>query len=208
MLRPNDFTFLEASLVPKSINWCILCYGHKELYFQALEGTLSDKIQDLLAISVPCKRNKSTKASSRSDYSEETVKAFLETLNKEHTANLDKTNKVVDESANFCKETTQKVDKQISDARSFMSTFQNSFETNTAKANAMITSLGSTLRTEKDHIENVCTGIKTNNTEFHSSISSKIDKLHEDLAIKNKIMHKLPIKTKKNEGPIYLASTC
>ena len=78
-----------------------------------------------------------------------------------------------------------------------MSTFQISFETNIAKGNEVITILGCTLFTEKDHPENVRTGFKTKNTEFHSSISSKIDKLHEDLAIENKTMDKLTVKTKK-----------
>ncbi|CAI9265644.1 unnamed protein product [Lactuca saligna] len=64
----------------------------------------------------------STKASFSNDYYGEAIKAFLETLTKEHIANLDKTNKAVDDSASVCKETTEKVDKLIFDVRSFMST--------------------------------------------------------------------------------------
>ncbi|CAI9269824.1 unnamed protein product [Lactuca saligna] len=111
--------------------------------------------------------------------------------------NLDKTNQVVEASSYVCMDTTKKVDKLITDARSFMSTFQNSFEMNNAKVNVVITSLGSTLHIEKDHLEPVRTGIKIDNSKFHSSISSKIDKLHEDLAMENKIMDKLAVKTEK-----------
>ncbi|CAI9263909.1 unnamed protein product [Lactuca saligna] len=72
-----------------------------------------------------------------------------------------------------------------------------SFESNTTKANAVITSLGSTLRTEKDALEQVLTSIQSTNTEFQSSLSSKIEKLHEDFAMENKIMDDLAVKTEK-----------
>ncbi|CAI9299228.1 unnamed protein product [Lactuca saligna] len=109
--------------------------------------------------------------------------------------NLDKTNQVVEASASFCKEMTKKFDKLINDARYFMRTFHNSFETNTANANTLISSLGSALHTEKDKLEEVGTGIQFDNSELNSSISSKIDKLHEDLEMENKIMDQMIVKT-------------
>lgn len=51
------------------------------------------------------------------------MKPFLETLTKEHSDNLEKTNKVVDASASVCNIATEKVDKLIIDARSFMEKF-------------------------------------------------------------------------------------
>ena len=68
---------------------------------------------------------------------------------------------------------------------------------NTAKENAVVTSLGTIFRTEKDALEKVCTGIQSDNTEFHTSISSEIAKLHEDLTLENKITDEIAIKTEK-----------
>ena len=51
------------------------------------------------------------------------------------------TNHTVDASALVCKETTEKVNKLITDARSFMSTFEASFEYNMTKSNEAISSL-------------------------------------------------------------------
>ncbi|CAI9302917.1 unnamed protein product [Lactuca saligna] len=64
-----------------------------------------------------------SKTSTNDDYSQAMIKSFLETLTKEHTTNPEKTNQIVDASASICKETTEKVDKLINDARSFMTTF-------------------------------------------------------------------------------------
>lgn len=80
----------------------------------------------------------STKASSSDSYSQEAIKALIKTTLKEHAANLEKANKVVENSAVTCKEATKKVDKLNSDARSFMRTFQGSNETNTTKANISV----------------------------------------------------------------------
>ncbi|CAI9299962.1 unnamed protein product [Lactuca saligna] len=78
-----------------------------------------------------------------------------------------------------------------------MITFQTSFKTNTMKANAIITNLGSTLRTEKDTLEQVRSSIQSANLEFQTSLSSNIDKHHEDLAMENKIMDELAVKIEK-----------
>ncbi|CAI9279857.1 unnamed protein product [Lactuca saligna] len=59
---------------------------------------------------------KSTKTTTCGNYSQEIVKAFFETLTKEHSTNLDKTNQAIDPSAFVCKETIEKVDNLITDA--------------------------------------------------------------------------------------------
>ncbi|CAI9290383.1 unnamed protein product [Lactuca saligna] len=115
----------------------------------------------------------STKTSSRGDYSQETIKAFIETMTKEHSANLDKSNQAVEASTS------------------------NSFESNTMKADEVISSLRSTLRNKKDGLENICTSIQSDNSELSSFISSKIDKLHEYFFIENVIMDKLTINIEK-----------
>ncbi|CAI9280099.1 unnamed protein product [Lactuca saligna] len=106
-----------------------------------------------------------------------TITSFLDTLTKEHSANLEKTNKEVDTFASVCNETTKNVDKLIKDAHAFMEKFQSSFESNTTKANEVISRLGSTLKIEKAKLEVVRTGLQTDHSEFSSSISYKITKL-------------------------------
>ncbi|CAI9303030.1 unnamed protein product [Lactuca saligna] len=78
--------------------------------------------------------HQASKPSSTDEYSQATVKSLLETLTKEHSTNLEKMNKVVDNSATVCNKTTKKVNKLISDATTFMNNFQTSFELNTTKA--------------------------------------------------------------------------
>ncbi|CAI9282553.1 unnamed protein product [Lactuca saligna] len=139
----------------------------------------------------------SSKASSSEDYLQPTIKYFFETLTKEHSAKLEKTNKVVDASASVCNDTTEKVDKLITNPRLFMEKFQSSFECNTIKANEVISSLGSTLKTEKAKLEQVRCGPQTDNVELNSFILSKITKLQDELAAENKIMDALVVNTKK-----------
>ncbi|CAI9303753.1 unnamed protein product [Lactuca saligna] len=68
----------------------------------------------------------SSKASSSEDYSQVTIKSFLETFTKEHSANLEKTNKALYTSASVCNEMIEKVDKLITDACSFIEKFHSS----------------------------------------------------------------------------------
>ncbi|CAI9263391.1 unnamed protein product [Lactuca saligna] len=111
-----------------------------------------------------------TKISSIDDYSQATVKSILETLTKEYSANLEKMNKVVDASTIVCNNTTEKFDKLITDAQVFIEKFKRSFESNIAKANEVISSVGSTLKTKK---------------------------IQDDLAMERKIMDVLSIKIEK-----------
>ncbi|CAI9280548.1 unnamed protein product [Lactuca saligna] len=105
------------------------------------------------------------KASSTDDYSQATVKSLLDTLTKEHSAKLENMNNAVDASTTVCKNTTETVDKLITDARA--------------------------------KLWEVHTGLKIDNDQFNSSISSQIFKLQDDLAMERKIMNALAVKTEK-----------
>ncbi|CAI9293042.1 unnamed protein product [Lactuca saligna] len=148
--------------------------------------TINEKLDSLLQAS---------KASSSDEYSQATMMSLLQTLTKEHSANLEKTNKAVDTSTSVCNTTTEKVNKLITDALLFIEKFQTSFEFNTTKANEVIYGLGSTLKTEKVKLEEVHTGIQKDNVELNSSFSSKITQLQDDLASEIKIMVALAVKT-------------
>ncbi|CAI9291697.1 unnamed protein product [Lactuca saligna] len=149
---------------------------------------INDRLDSLL---------QSSKASSTEDYSQATIKSFLETLMNEHSANLEKTNKAVNSSASVCIQTTEKVDKLITDTCEFMEKFQSSLESNTTKANEVISYMGSTLKTEKAKLLKVHTGLQSDHVEFNSSISLKITKLQDKLAIESKIMDVLAVKTER-----------
>ncbi|CAI9298615.1 unnamed protein product [Lactuca saligna] len=101
---------------------------------------------------------------------------------------LEKINKVVGSSATVCNNTSKKVDKLISDATNFMNKFQNSFESNTVKANEAISNLDSSFKVEREKFQEVRTGIKTNHDVFKSSISSQISKLQDELAMEKPII--------------------
>lgn len=72
-----------------------------------------------------------------------------------------------------------------------MGNFQTSFESNTTKANHVISNLGTTLHYEKTALEKLRTCMRTDYTEFQLSISSKITKLPDDFEMENKIMMSL-----------------
>ncbi|CAI9283909.1 unnamed protein product [Lactuca saligna] len=136
-------------------------------------------------------------ASSSSACSQEAVKALINTTLKEHAENLEKVNKVVEDSAATCKEATKKVNKLINDDWSFMSAFQRSFDSNTTKSYEVISRLGSSLHTEKEKLKEVRTGLQIDNVELNSSITSKIVKLQDDLATESTIMDALTLKIEK-----------
>ncbi|CAI9289761.1 unnamed protein product [Lactuca saligna] len=74
---------------------------------------------------------------------------------------------------------------------------QSLFESNTAKANEVISSLGSSLKTEKVKLQEVHTSPKSNHAELKSSISSQLSRHQDDLAMERKIMDALEAKTEK-----------
>ncbi|CAI9275470.1 unnamed protein product [Lactuca saligna] len=100
-------------------------------------------------------------------------------------------NKVVDASASMCNATTEKVDKLITDACLFMETFQSSSESNTVKANEVISSLRSDLLSERTKLEAVRTGIQSDHSELKTSISTKLQKLQDDLVSDNSLKDQL-----------------
>ena len=83
---------------------------------------------------------------------------------------------------------TEKVEKLLFDVQTFMGDFKTSFESNTATTNRVISILGSSLQTEKEALKKIGTELQADNSKFQTSISSKIEKLQEDLATENKIM--------------------
>ncbi|CAI9301850.1 unnamed protein product [Lactuca saligna] len=101
------------------------------------------------------------------------IKSLVKTLTKEHTTNIEKMNKAVNDSTDVFNKTTEKVDKLISDAIVFMNNFQTSFESNTAKANEAISNIGSSLKAEREKLQEVRAGITSDHEEFKSPLLLK-----------------------------------
>ncbi|CAI9299887.1 unnamed protein product [Lactuca saligna] len=110
----------------------------------------------------------SSTASSSHVYSEAEVKSMLDTLVKEHAANLDKANKAVENSTRSCLQATEKIDKLIFETKRFMIEINTVAESNTSKVNDAIDNLNASLRKER---------------------------FQEDLAIENKIIYELALRT-------------
>lgn len=91
-----------------------------------------------------------SKTSSSEAYSKATVESLFERIMKEHSANAEKITKAVVDSAEVCKITTEKVDKQIFETTTFMENFRTTFDSNTTKANESLQSLGSLFKLRRE----------------------------------------------------------
>lgn len=78
-----------------------------------------------------------------------------------------------------------------------MEKFQQSFESNTVVANKVISSLSTSLKSERAKFQEILNGLKDDHDKFQSSITSELSKLQEDLVMESKVMDALSIKTVK-----------
>ncbi|CAI9285170.1 unnamed protein product [Lactuca saligna] len=120
---------------------------------------------------------------------------MLDTLLKEHVANLAKANKAVEDSAQSCMQETENVDKLISDTKTFITEINTVAAKNASNANDAIVNLNDSLRKERESIEKLWADISTENSTFQTSISSSLSKFQEDLAVESKVMDKLALRT-------------
>ncbi|CAH1412876.1 unnamed protein product [Lactuca virosa] len=91
---------------------------------------------------------------------------------KEHSATVATSNKVVADSVEVCKFTTEKVDKLIEESTTFMENFQTTFNSNTTSANEALKSLVFLFKTEKTKLQEIRTGLKSDHESFQANISS------------------------------------
>lgn len=119
----------------------------------------------------------------------------MESMTKDHQANLDKANKAISDSIALCTKVTAKVEKLLTDALDFMTNLKTSAESNTLKVNEAIVGLNTTLQKEKEALIEVRTSLQKYNIEFQASISSKMTKLADDLAAENNITDQLAVHT-------------
>lgn len=78
-----------------------------------------------------------------------------------------------------------------------MDKFQQSFKSNRATANEVISSLRTSLKSERAKFQDIRIGLKGDHEKFQSSISSQFSSLQDDLAMESKIMDALTVKINK-----------
>ena len=68
-------------------------------------------------------------------------------------------------------------------------------EANVIKATEAVSKLSTSLKSERKKLEKLHSGISDDNTTFQSSISTRLTKFQDDLAIESKIMDELALCT-------------
>ncbi|CAI9300134.1 unnamed protein product [Lactuca saligna] len=104
---------------------------------------LNEKLDSILA---------SSNISSSKAYSEAAVKGMLDTLVKEHAANLDKANKAVENSTQYCLQVTEKVDKLVSETKAFLTKINTVVVKKATNMHNAIANLNASLRKERESI--------------------------------------------------------
>ncbi|KAL7582768.1 hypothetical protein Lser_V15G45356 [Lactuca serriola] len=112
---------------------------------------------------------------------------------------IDKSTKAVDDSTSLYKKATTDVEDLIQDSKIFLDSFKGHADTNAAKVNDMIDSLSQSLYAEEEKFDTVRSEIQTKNHSLNMSVNSRLEKLHADLAMENKIMDDLARKTTQIE---------
>lgn len=128
-----------------------------------------------------------------------THRATIEMLTSTNAKFIEESSKVIREYEKRIYETTKKVEKLHHEVQSFMNDLRTSSDNNTTDMNKMIEGFHSSLKAEKEALSNIPADIKVDNAELHTTLSTMIEKLQEDLAIENKIMYELAQKTQKTK---------
>ncbi|CAI9287997.1 unnamed protein product [Lactuca saligna] len=137
----------------------------------------------------------SISSSSNITYFEAAVKVMLDTLVKEHAANLEKPNKAVENSTQSFKESTEKVDKLIIDAPAFMTDLRSAADSNVSNENKtsisyQITKLQEDLVVESkimDELALKTTRVRVLSTKL-TSANNEIVKLKSERAVMKRCM--------------------
>ena len=68
-------------------------------------------------------------------------------------------------------------------------------EANVIKATEAVSKLSTSLKSERKKLEKLHSGISDDNTTFQSSISTRLTKFQDDLAVESKIMDEIALRT-------------
>ncbi|CAI9283917.1 unnamed protein product [Lactuca saligna] len=112
-----------------------------------------------------------------------------------HDDSIQQATKAVDSSSLSCKNASINVAKIIEDSQMFLDSLTGVAKSNANKANSVVDSLSKSLQDEHQKIEMVRDSLKADQTAFLPSISCRLDKLQNELAMENKVMDELALKT-------------
>ncbi|KAL7591142.1 hypothetical protein Lser_V15G35008 [Lactuca serriola] len=115
-------------------------------------------------------------------YNDVVLKAFLDTTFEQYTEAIDKSTKVVEASTSSCQKATTDVAKLIYSSQIFLESLNGHAHSNAATINASVDSLSKSLQEEHAKFENVRSSIQAENTSLLSSVNSRLETLHVDLA--------------------------
>ncbi|CAI9259338.1 unnamed protein product [Lactuca saligna] len=156
---------------------------------------LNAKLDKLLA---------STSSSSSSAYADAAIKALIETSIQQPDECIKQATMAVLASSFSCKNASDNVAKIIEDAQTFHDSLKVATESNANKVNSAIDSLSKSLQGEQKKFEMVHDSLKAYQTTFLSSISSRLEKLQDDLALENKLRDELALSTSQsNVGVVH-----
>ncbi|XP_023734775.1 uncharacterized protein LOC111882635 [Lactuca sativa] len=110
------------------------------------------------------------------------LKAFVETAIEQYTKAMDKSTDAVNESTSLCKKATTDIAEVVRTTHIFLDSLKGHADTNVAKVRASVDSLSQTLQEEHTKFEDVCSSLKANNATLISSVSSKLDSMHAEIA--------------------------
>lgn len=122
---------------------------------------------------------------------------MVEILTKENEKVLDESTKIIQTLDKSILEMTEKDEKLHDEVTNFMVEFWCSSDQSTENGNKVITSLGTTMQTEKEALPHYRYEIQVDNSKLNASVVFKDEKHQKDLATENNLTDKLAQKNEK-----------
>lgn len=124
-------------------------------------------------------------------YSGVVFKAFLETSLEQYTTSIEKSTQAVDASTSSCKKASTDVTKIVQRTQIFHESLKRHANTNAAKIHDSVDSFSKSLQEEQFKFEAVRSSIQAENSSLISSITSKLDSLHDNLETESALKEEL-----------------
>ncbi|KAL7619013.1 hypothetical protein Lser_V15G04290 [Lactuca serriola] len=110
------------------------------------------------------------------------LKAFVETAIEQYTKAMDESTDAIKESDSTCRKASADVAEVIQTTQIFLDSLKGYADTNAARVRESVEFLSQSLQEEQKKFANVRSSIQAENTSLISSVSSRLDSLHVDIA--------------------------
>ncbi|XP_023737424.1 uncharacterized protein LOC111885390 [Lactuca sativa] len=124
-------------------------------------------------------------------YSGVVLKAFLDTALEQYTECIEISTKVVDASTSSCKKASTAVTEIVQTTQIFLESLKGHADTNAAKIQDFVDSFSKSLQEEQSKFEAVHSSIQAENSSLISSVTSKLDSIHANLATESVLKEEL-----------------